>query len=165
MRRIVGGEKEATKLIVHKKQVGLNVCLLLTRFQVTILFSDIEGFTSLSESIGLTTVMQLLGEYLAAMCDEVEKTNGTVGDFIGDGLMVFWNSPEEVPEHWYRAVECAMGMHCRLEELNESFANKVQRNRFSSCLQRVSRDGRESKLESEFTLVLCSLVILAAPTR
>lgn len=59
------------------------------------MFADVENFTNISESLGVTRSIEFLSGYLQEMCNEVQATQGTIGDFIGDGLMIFWNSPDD----------------------------------------------------------------------
>lgn len=66
---------------------------------ITILFSDIRGFTTISEQSTPEEVVQFLNEYFDAMVDEVIKTDGTVDKFIGDAIMAFWGAPVERENH------------------------------------------------------------------
>ncbi len=88
---------------------------------VTVMFSDIRGFTPLSESESAETVAALLNDYFTAMIEELFAEEGTFDKFIGDALMAFWNDPIEQPDHAARAVRCAVRMQKRLLKLNEEF--------------------------------------------
>jgi len=94
------------------------------RRELTILFSDIRGFTSRSTEIEPDALQALLNRYFEAMTGEVFKQGGTVDKFIGDGLMVFFGDPEEQPDHPARAVRSAVGMLARLAELNTELAGE-----------------------------------------
>lgn len=85
---------------------------------VTILFSDIRGFTSLSEQHRPEDVVAVLNEYLGAMTDVVFHWEGTLDKFIGDAVMVFWGAPLIQEDQAERAIRCAMHMLGRLEALN-----------------------------------------------
>lgn len=89
---------------------------------MTILFSDIRGFTTRSEEMPPEEVVAQLNEYLAAMADCVFQTGGTLDKYIGDGLMAFWNSPLEQPDHALRGTSAAWQMLRALDRLNERWA-------------------------------------------
>ncbi|HVE42134.1 MAG TPA: adenylate/guanylate cyclase domain-containing protein [Planctomycetota bacterium] len=85
--------------------------------RVTILFSDVAGFTSLSERLAPNELVQKLGDYLSEMAGVIASEQGTVDKFIGDGVMAFWNAPEDQADHAVRALRAAMGCQRRLAEL------------------------------------------------
>lgn len=89
--------------------------------EVTVLFSDVRGFTTFSEERAPEEVVALLNEYLGAMTDVVLKWGGTLDKFIGDAVMVFWNAPLPCEDHALRAVRCAVEMQGRLSELHEKW--------------------------------------------
>lgn len=88
---------------------------------VTILFSDVKGFTTFSEMHSPEEVVSLLNEYLGAMTDVILKWGGTLDKFIGDAIVVFWNAPQPVEDHAERAVRCALEMGRRLDELQAAW--------------------------------------------
>jgi len=88
---------------------------------VTILFSDVKGFTTFSELHTPEEVVSLLNEYLGAMTDVILKWGGTLDKFIGDAIVVFWNAPHPVADHAERAVRCALEMGRRLDELQAAW--------------------------------------------
>jgi adenylate cyclase len=79
--------------------------------ELTILFTDLEGFTGLAERLSPDGLAHVLGLYLEAMTGAVRETGGTIDKFIGDAMMVFWNAPEPQPDHARRA--CAAVLACR----------------------------------------------------
>ena len=85
---------------------------------ITILFSDIRGFTSLSESLRPPQLVRLLNSYFTPMTALVRGHKGTLDKFIGDALMAFWNAPLDVPDHPALAVETALRMQEMLDSLN-----------------------------------------------
>jgi adenylate cyclase len=76
---------------------------------LTIMFSDIQGFTSLSEGLAPDALAQALGRYLEAMTSAIRETGGTVDKFIGDAVMTFWNAPTLHADHAKRACRAALG--------------------------------------------------------
>ncbi|GFK95403.1 Adenylate cyclase 1 [Fundidesulfovibrio magnetotacticus] len=92
--------------------------------EVTILFSDVRGFTTMSEKLSPTEVVELLHAYLTPMTRIITDSAGTLDKFIGDAIMAFWNAPLDVAEHPRRAVEAALEMFEELERLNTGFLAK-----------------------------------------
>ena len=92
--------------------------------EITIMFSDVRNFTSLSEKLTATQVSELLHEYLTPMTRIITNNSGTLDKFIGDGVMAFWNAPINVPEHEKKALAAAMEQLEKLKELNKTFVEK-----------------------------------------
>ena len=86
--------------------------------ELTIMFSDIRSFTTISESLTPDELVYLLNEYLGEMTDILFKRWGTLDKYIGDALMAFWGSPFPQSDHASRACAAALDMSKRLEELN-----------------------------------------------
>ncbi len=102
---------------VLKAEVG-------TRERLTILFSDIRGFTSISEAHEAEKVVEFLNGYLSGMVDVIFRHEGTLDKFIGDAIMAFWGAPIRVSDHGRRAVETAIDMIRQLEVFNEGLKAK-----------------------------------------
>ncbi len=75
--------------------------------EVTVLFTDIAGFTTLSEHLNASQTASLLNEHFDIICPLIESCGGTVDKFMGDGVMAFWGAPEDDSEHVARAVGAA----------------------------------------------------------
>ena len=88
------------------------------REELSIFFSDIAGFTPISEALSPETLMIHLSEYLEQMTQVISKHGGTVDKFIGDAVMAFWGAPTPEPDHAYLA--CLAALHCqqRVREMN-----------------------------------------------
>ena len=80
------------------------------RTEVSVLFIDLRGFTAFSEAQPADVVMAVLGEFHAAMGDLVHRFDGTLERFTGDGMMVFFNDPDPVPDHALQAVRLGLAM-------------------------------------------------------
>jgi adenylate cyclase len=87
------------------------------RAELTILFSDIRGFTSISEKLEPHEVIEFLNEYLAEMAGIVKHAGGTLDKFIGDAVMAFWGEPVRHPDHAERAADCALAMQAATARL------------------------------------------------
>lgn len=85
--------------------------------QVTVLFTDIKGFTSFSEKHTPQEVVTRLNEYLGEMVKIVDQFDGTVDKFIGDGIMVYWGAPLTQPDHAELAIACIYEMRKKMNEL------------------------------------------------
>lgn len=89
--------------------------------ELTVHFSDIEGFTTVSESIKPEDLVNLLAEYLSEMSRIIGEENGTVDKYIGDAVMAFWGAPQHVPDHALRAAKAALRCQARLVELEKKW--------------------------------------------
>jgi adenylate cyclase len=99
--------------------LGEDALMVGERKEVTILFSDIRGYTTLTENIGAAEVVLLLNQYFETMVEAVFNYEGTLDKFIGDALMAVFGAPLPLTEnHAWRAVQSALDMRRRLEEFN-----------------------------------------------
>ncbi|MDR3074067.1 MAG: adenylate/guanylate cyclase domain-containing protein [Deltaproteobacteria bacterium] len=92
--------------------------------EMTILFTDLVGFTSLSESMAPETVVAVLNRYFTPMTAIIHTHLGTFDKFIGDAIMAFWNAPLNVPDHAAQGVAAALEMRETLKSLNRSLAKE-----------------------------------------
>lgn len=89
---------------------------------ITILFSDIRGFTTLSETRTPEQVVDLLNRYFTRQVDVIFRNGGTLDKFIGDAVMAFWNAPTDSPDHAERAVTAAIEMTQALDDFKRELA-------------------------------------------
>jgi adenylate cyclase len=92
--------------------------------ELTVLFSDIRGFTTISEGLQPDQLATLMNEYLGAMTEVVRKQRGTLDKYIGDAIMAFWGAPVDDPEHAQNAVMTALEMQAALKDLNQRLVAK-----------------------------------------
>jgi adenylate cyclase len=88
---------------------------------MTVLFSDIRGFTTLSEKNPPDLVIEILNEYITEMVEVILSYNGTLDKYIGDAIMAFYNDPVDLEDHALRSVLTAIAMKKKLAELNEKW--------------------------------------------
>lgn len=94
------------------------------RTELTILFSDIRGFTTMSETMTPEELVNLLNEYLGAMTDVIHKYGGTVDKYEGDLVMAFFGAPIPHADHAERAVRCSIDMRVELDRLRAKWATE-----------------------------------------
>ncbi len=90
--------------------------------ELTVMFSDIRGFTTLSEGLPPAKLVALLNEYLSEMTDTIFRQWGTLDKYIGDAIMAFWNAPYPQPDHAERACLAALQMITALKKLQAGWA-------------------------------------------
>jgi class 3 adenylate cyclase len=131
--RLLGQQtsSEIAKALWTERDRLLNSGLLPgQRLTATMLFTDIKGFSSISEKMLPEDVMAWLNEYLPVMVQEVLSHQGIVNKFTGDGLLAVFGVPvpaaneAEVGEDARRAVACALAMGERLQELNQNWQSR-----------------------------------------
>jgi adenylate cyclase len=93
------------------------------RRRVTLFFSDLAGFTTISERLSPEIVVGLLNDYLSSMTEIILAEEGTVDKFEGDAIMAFWGAPLEQPDQAQRACRAALRQQVALKELNCQFAS------------------------------------------
>lgn len=108
VRRLISGDPKASRLHVSRKEVS-------------IMFSDVRDFTSISEELVQDDLILLLTVYLSVMTRIIESFEGVVGEILGDGILAFWNTPDDVEDHAAKACAAALSQQQALGPLNEEF--------------------------------------------
>jgi adenylate cyclase len=91
------------------------------RRTLTVMFSDIRGFSKLAETLEPEKLASFLNEYLTPMTEIVLASDGTLDKYIGDAVMAMWGAPADVPDHADRACAAAVAMLKRLHDLNQAW--------------------------------------------
>ncbi|MEW6500219.1 MAG: CHASE2 domain-containing protein [Thermodesulfobacteriota bacterium] len=92
--------------------------------ELTVFFSDLQGFTSISERLGPEELTALLNDYLSEMSEIVLAEEGTIDKYEGDAIVAFWNAPLDQPDHASRALRAAVRCQERLEALRARYREK-----------------------------------------
>lgn len=115
------------RLVEHPEKLALGGELR----ELSIFFSDIQGFTSISERLAPPQLTALLNEYLSAMTDIIMAEGGTIDKYEGDAIIAFWNAPLDVPDHAQRAVRAALRCGSKLGELRPEFKERLGRDLYA----------------------------------
>lgn len=110
-------EKIVNELIKHPELAKLGG----ERREVTVLFSDVKGFTTFSEHHSPEQVVAILNEYLTEMANIIIRWDGTLDKFVGDMIVAFWGAPLNQPNHAELAIKCTLHMKQRLAQLKEGW--------------------------------------------
>jgi class 3 adenylate cyclase/ActR/RegA family two-component response regulator len=86
--------------------------------EVTVLFSDIRGFSTMAERLSAREIAEIVGRHLGAMAEIVVDHGGMIDKFQGDAVMAVFGAPDPLPDHAERALRCAIAMQRRQDELN-----------------------------------------------
>ncbi len=87
--------------------------------EITVFFSDIRGFTTISEALTAQQLVALLNEYLTEMTDMLIEEKGTLDKYMGDAIMAFWGAPLPMEDHALRACRCSLAMYKSLHVMQE----------------------------------------------
>jgi adenylate cyclase len=111
------------ELIQHPERLKLGG----ERRELSIFFSDLEGFTSISEMLEPEALTTLLNEYLTAMTDIIQDEGGTVDKYEGDAIIAFWNAPLQQADHAGHCVRAALRCQAKLADMRASIRELIGR--------------------------------------
>ncbi|MGL3606221.1 CHASE2 domain-containing protein [Rhizobium sp. G187] len=116
--------------------------------ELTILFSDIRGFTALSETLEPTELTSLLNGFLTPMTDVLLKREATIDKYIGDAIMAFWNAPLDIANHPAKGCQAALDMVAAVDALNRDRGTHLKigigLNTGMACVGNLGSDQRFS---------------------
>lgn len=112
--------KELVKRLLHS---GTEATRSVER-EITVMFTDVAGFTAMSEHLSAADVVEFLNEHFDLLCREISGHGGTVDKFMGDGLMAFWGAPQADPKHASHALEAVNAIARAFAESNRARANR-----------------------------------------
>ncbi len=114
------------ELIAHPERLKLGG----DRRELSIFFSDLQGFTGISEGLSPEDLTALLNEYLTAMTDIIQDEGGTIDKYEGDAIIAFWNAPIDQADHAVRAVRAALRCQAKLAEMRPGLKARVGKELF-----------------------------------
>ena len=114
------------QLIEHPERLKLGG----ERRTLSIFFSDLQGFTGISEGLAPEALTALLNEYLSAMTDIIQEEGGTVDKYVGDAIVAFWNAPLDQPDHAERAARSALRCQEKLAEMRPGLREQIGKDLF-----------------------------------
>jgi adenylate cyclase len=120
--REVFGRNVGTKVMNRLLQISDRDLLEGERVELSVLFSDIRGFTRASADIDPHVLEDVIDEHFGAMIEVVLRNEGTLDKFLGDGVMAFFNAPERQPQHPVKAVETAIEMQKTHQKVMKNWA-------------------------------------------
>jgi adenylate cyclase len=111
------------ELIAHPESLKLGG----EKRDLSIFFSDLQGFTSISEVLTPEELTLLLNDYLTAMTDIIQEEGGTIDKYEGDAIIAFWNAPLSQDDHAVRAVRAALRCQAKLDEMRPILRARVKK--------------------------------------
>ncbi|HEX2726490.1 MAG TPA: adenylate/guanylate cyclase domain-containing protein [Beijerinckiaceae bacterium] len=110
------------RLVEQLVSSGTSLALGGERRELTILFTDVVGFTSLAERADPATLMRQASRYLGTLSNAISAHGGTIDKYIGDSIMAFWNAPSSDPDHVAHACEAILACRGAGRQLDDAFA-------------------------------------------
>jgi adenylate cyclase len=118
------GQYVPPELVDKMAENPLQYSMAARKHTLTVLFSDVVGFTSISEKLTPSELTEFINEYLSEMSFVIRKKGGTLDKYIGDAIMAFWGAPIDDEDHATNGVLAALGMHEKLQELKKAYKEK-----------------------------------------
>ena len=118
------GQYVPPELVSKMSQDPARYSMASRKAELTVLFSDVRGFTTISEQLDPEALAQYMNMYLTAMTLVIRQHGGTLDKYIGDAIVAFWGAPVDDPEHARNAVLAALEMQAELLRLNVTLVEK-----------------------------------------
>ena len=118
------GQYVPKELVVKMSKHPENFSIKGESRDMTVLFSDVRGFTTISEGLKPQELTKLMNEYMTPMTHVIQKHRGTIDKYIGDAIMAFWGAPLRDDEHARNAILAALDMQATLDQLRPQFIRK-----------------------------------------
>jgi adenylate cyclase len=94
--------------------------------EISVMFTDVRGFTRISEQFDPEGLTRFMNRFLTPMTDLILGHRGTIDKYMGDAIMAFWNAPLDIPDHAIKGCTTALAMQARLKELNVEWEAEAQ---------------------------------------
>ena len=122
-RQITGlfGQYVPPELVDEMAKAPTEYSLAAESRELTVLFSDVRGFTSISEGLSPADLAELMNQFLTPMTEVIHHARGTIDKYMGDAIMAFWGAPLKDTEHARHALEAGLGMLAMLDHINAQF--------------------------------------------
>ena len=118
------GQYVPPELVAEMAENPEKISLVGESREMTVLFSDIRGFTRIAEGLDPKQLTQLMGEFLTLLTQVIHSNRGTIDKYMGDAIMAFWGAPLRDNHHAAHALEAALQMQASLSQMNEKFIAK-----------------------------------------
>ncbi len=126
--------------------------------ELTVMFTDLIGFTKMSENLAPVDIANLLNEHFEVVNTCIEKTDGTLDKYIGDAVMAFWGAPEAQEDHALRACETAMCITEHFEQLETGLRMKIALHSGPLIVGNIGAQGRMNYTVIGDTVNTCSRI-------
>ena len=122
-RQITGlfGQYVPPELVDEMAKAPTQYSLAAESRELTVMFSDVRDFTTLSEGLSPTDLADLMNQFLTPMTAIIHHSRGTIDKYMGDAIMAFWGAPLNDPDHPRHALEAALGLVAGLQDINRGF--------------------------------------------
>ncbi len=118
------GQYVPPELVVEMAQNPESINLAGESREMTVLFTDIRGFTTIAEGLDPTQLTQMMNEFLTPLTQIIHSNRGTIDKYMGDAIMAFWGAPLKDENHAQHALNAAIEMKAALKNINEKFIKK-----------------------------------------
>ena len=127
--RQIFGRFVSEEVVEHLVSSGVHPNLGGDTYSITVLFSDIRNFTTISEQLTASEVVEMLNTYFSRACEPILAQGGTVNKFIGDAIMAVFGAPAAFPDHHLRAIHAALEMQRIAAEFQDWMTRRFSQHR------------------------------------